>query len=332
MKTNGPQLSVINDKSNEDPSTEKKDEEPTASSKNKKDESKQSESKSTSNENEQKPKPTKKKKKKLQILYAEDATKLFKKFNDGKRLKNGITLTKACNIFSVAWELPEENGRILPSKVARHFKQVLPKKPKKPKGGGKNKHIKAAASVNIKPSMVTKARTHRDNPTGPLSITNPEEEQKNNNNNKELQKPQTMRGHAAPQWLGLYSQSAHQLQTLPRASAARVQVSTNALTVGQIRGPKKSIISDLENLISSDPNRSNANDEEKNEIKRERAGSMTDLHAMLGNDEEHEDEDQHVENDIDALFKEVKKQKELEQKKKEKEEDAANAIDAALGF
>merc|ERR1712083_929461 len=75
-----------------------------------------------------KEKKTKKKKKKQQILYAEDATKLFKKINDGKRFKNGIKLDKACNIFSVAWELPEENGRILPSKIARHFKQVLPSK------------------------------------------------------------------------------------------------------------------------------------------------------------------------------------------------------------
>merc|ERR1719204_2831465 len=68
--------------------------------------------------------PKKKKLAKTKVLYAEDATKIFKKLSEGKRYKKGVDLSRTCKIFSVAWELPEEKGRILPSKVARHFKQV----------------------------------------------------------------------------------------------------------------------------------------------------------------------------------------------------------------
>ena len=298
------------------------------------------EQKETENDTEKeiKPKPKKKKKKK-QILYSEDATKLFKKINDGKRLKNGITLSKACNIFSVAWELPEENGRILPSKVARHFKQVLPSKKTA-------KKAKAKKDKNIKPS-VAKARTHRDNPTMTVTVEEEENvEEKNGQHINDMIKPQSMRGNVKPAWMGLYSQSTHTLAAnlshQPSRSSARIPVSAKALTAANTSSltagffePKKSIVTTLENLLEADVHRSNSNDNEKNEIKRERAGSMTDLHSMLGQDDGNhgsDEEDQVVESDIDALFKEVKKQKALEKKKQEKEEDAANAIDAALGL
>ena len=274
----------------------------------------------------------KKKKKVQQILYAEDATKLFKKINDGKRLKNGITLSKACNIFSVAWELPEENGRILPSKVARHFKQVLPSK----KTAKKTNTRKRGVS-NIKPS-VAKARTHRDNP---IATMRDAKEEKGSEYGPSLGditiKPRTMRGDAKSSWTGLHSQTPHTLHALPRASA-RVAVSPHALRaannflpVHPNMEPKRSIVTTLEKLIEADANRSNPNDNEKSRIIRDRAGTMTDLQNML-EDLHDDDHDQVVETEIDVLFQEVKKQKALEQKKKEQENDAANAIDAALGL
>lgn len=47
-----------------------------------------------------------------------------------KRFNKGVSLSTSCSIFKTAWELPENNGLILPSRVQRHFKAVLPKKPK----------------------------------------------------------------------------------------------------------------------------------------------------------------------------------------------------------
>merc|ERR1711971_331565 len=148
------------------------------------------------------------------------------------------------------WELPEENGRILPSKVARHFKQVLPSKKTQKKNKGKNNN-------NIKPSLA-KSRTHRDF----VTVTNDD-------------KPQSMRGDTKPWSLGKFTQNTYHLST----RSQRVEISSKVLGIANIAKmePKKSIISDLENLISADPNRSNNNNDEKNESKRERAVSMTDL-------------------------------------------------------
>merc|ERR1711951_315240 len=50
------------------------------------------------------------------------------------------SLSKTCSVLNVAWELPLENGRLLPSKVARHFKSALPSK-------------KVRNDSNIKPSI-----------------------------------------------------------------------------------------------------------------------------------------------------------------------------------
>jgi len=137
-------------------------------------------------------KKKKKKKKQQQILYAEDATKLFKKINDGKRFKNGISLNKACNIFYVAWELPEENGRILPSKVVRHFKQVLPSKKSIKKKQVKVKKVEKRTSdttKNIKPSLIKIIKT----------------ESMEQENASMLIKPQTMRGHLNVNGFGKHS-------------------------------------------------------------------------------------------------------------------------------
>merc|ERR1712228_354654 len=88
-------------------------------------------------------KPKKKKSKKTKkntILYQQTAIKYFDGFTKNKRFNKGINLSTGCAIFKTAWELPENNGLILPSRIIRHFKQVLPKKPKKDKN--KNKKSK----------------------------------------------------------------------------------------------------------------------------------------------------------------------------------------------
>ena len=141
----------------------------------------------------------------------------------------------------------------------------------------------------------------------------------------------TVRGHAPNNtWLG-----GKTYQTMPRNSA-RVEFASNNLAIGPSTGPKKSVISHLEDLISSDPHRSKADDVEKSTIKRLRAGSMTDLQHMLGGHELDTPLDQIVENDIDDLYQEVKRKKDKENKdkenKKQKEKDVSNAIDAALGI
>eukprot|EP01083_Nonionella_stella_P180634 644608_1 len=160
-------------------------------------------------------KKKKKKKKKNPVLYAEVATKLYKKINDGKRFKKGITLKKACHIFSVAWELPEDNGRILPSKVARHFKQVLP---------SKKTAQKVAKAANIKPSVAKR--------------------------NSGIHKPQTMRGHVKQHnWLGKKQNSLRRSM-----GELSVKKDIETLSPKGMK-PKVSMISHLEDLMVLDPNR-----------------------------------------------------------------------------
>ena len=89
-------------------------------------------------DSETKPKKKKKKKKKNTPLYQETAVKYYDGFMKNKRFNKGINLSTGCGIFKTAWELPENNGLILPSRVIRHFKQVLPKKPKGDKKKKKN--------------------------------------------------------------------------------------------------------------------------------------------------------------------------------------------------
>merc|ERR1712154_47393 len=80
-----------------------------------------------------------KKKKTANILYQETAIKYYDGFTKNNRFNKGINLSTGCAVFKTVWELPENNGLILPSRVIRHFKQILPKKPKKSKTKKKKK-------------------------------------------------------------------------------------------------------------------------------------------------------------------------------------------------
>merc|ERR1712228_732629 len=66
--------------------------------------------------------------KKAKTLYAEDAAKLCKKINDGKRFNQGIPLSKGCAIYSSIWQLQSRRSEVFPSKIFKHFKQTLPSK------------------------------------------------------------------------------------------------------------------------------------------------------------------------------------------------------------
>ena len=252
-------------------------------------------------------KKKKKTKKKQAILYAEDATKLFKKINDGKRFKNGISLSKACNIFSVAWELPEENGRILPSKVVRHFKQVLPsKKAIKKKKVGKEEKRTSDTTKNIKPSLIKIIKTDHDVEESVLI------------------KPQTMRGHVN---VGAYLFSSSNQQGARRTIN---MIPNNAMTAGKenLTKKKKNPMSDLERMIASNKIKNNDDhdyDDGNKVIKRRKAESMYHLELNGFHFAHNDDKDQIVENEVEQIIEEKKKLK-------QKEQNVANAIDSALGI
>ena len=94
-------------------------------------------------------KKVKKKKKKVTPLYQGTAVKYYDGFMKNKRFNKGLKLSTACGIFKTAWELPENNGLILPSRVIRHFKQVLPKKPKPSKDTKTTKKTTKKATTTI---------------------------------------------------------------------------------------------------------------------------------------------------------------------------------------
>ena len=121
-------------------------------------------------------------KKKEATLYHEDAVKLYKGLtNSSKRYEKGIALTKACHIFSIAWELDEDKGRILPSKIVRHFKQVLPSKKtakKKKKNKNKNKLSNNTSNNSVASLSMNNSNSSMNSNSTPTSVTT----MKNNTN------------------------------------------------------------------------------------------------------------------------------------------------------
>ncbi|ETO33174.1 hypothetical protein RFI_03933 [Reticulomyxa filosa] len=127
---------------------------------------------SNDNDNEKKPekkeslettttKMSQEKKKPERILYQEDALKIFTQFETGTKNQNGIHLSRACEVYKVAWELAEENGRVLPSRVRNHFKQVLP-----------SKKTRLQNKKNARPRRATSNGT-KTNPSSPSPNSSP---------------------------------------------------------------------------------------------------------------------------------------------------------------
>merc|ERR1712013_112679 len=210
------------------------------------------------------------------VLFSEDATKIFKMLSEGKRYKKGIALSRTCHIFSVAWELPEEKGRILPSKVARHFKQVLPSKKQKQKA-----KVKKAENGNIKPS-IAKSSTMRS----------------------------AMAQHTQRSTVTLNSKALHGALGLNGNGNGRVPLNASKRTAKDAHLPKKSIIGSLEDMLSADVHRSNAEDESEMDsvyaakVKHEKARSLTDLEVNVADEADGDGEGNEEEevSEVDEIF------------------------------
>ncbi|ETO22784.1 hypothetical protein RFI_14409, partial [Reticulomyxa filosa] len=87
----------------------------------------------------------------MNVLHYEEAANIFNTFGKNGRIKNGIALSRACLVYKTAWELPEEKGRVLPSRVIRHFKHCLPSsKSSVVTKNSKTMQPSPKASINIK--------------------------------------------------------------------------------------------------------------------------------------------------------------------------------------
>ena len=111
----------------------------------------------------------KRRKKKPQKLYAEDAAKLFKKINEGKRFENGIPLSKGCAIYNSIWQLQSRRSDVLPSRIFKHFKQTLPSK-KEPKLKKKSQSQIIMGSPKIKAFGINNHRLSEIKESKPLYL------------------------------------------------------------------------------------------------------------------------------------------------------------------
>lgn len=223
-----------------------------------------------------------KRNKKRQTLYHEDATRIFKKLNDGKRFKNGLSLSKTCSVLNVAWELPLENGRLLPSKVARHFKATLPSK-------------KAKRDSNIKPSIAKSIATRT---TALQSVSDHSDDERQSVATKPS-KPQR-RWTERNLKTGFHPISAKPMGYTPTTTSTASSTGTKTEIDHK---PKQSMISSLEELLSSDPLRANPDDEDADFGFVSRAKTDADI-DVEGHDEEHA-----TECDIEKIAAKRKKKK-----------------------
>eukprot|EP01083_Nonionella_stella_P028396 78206_1 len=170
--------------------------------------------------------PTKKKKKKKNaILYQQTAVKYYNGFMKNKRYKKGIKLSTGCAIFKTAWELPESNGLILPSRVMRHFKQVLPKKPPpKTKKTKKKANADTIEDINPVQVIVDESSTSSQLPEDEPFVTRSRTIQNMHN-------PSTI----SPQLITAANNTTHQHEynrtMLTLASTGKINTNTNTLSL-----------------------------------------------------------------------------------------------------
>merc|ERR1712154_545954 len=145
--------------------------------------------------------------------------------------------------------------------------------------------------------------------------------------NESLNRPQTMRSHLGLATLNGMSRSALPQNTTHGMRRTVIDLPFNKKDIFiNNKKPHKNTLSDIENMIASDPNRTKHDDiEQQITYKRRKAGSLTTLDLeKIDDHQDEEEQDQIVENEIEQIIEEkIKREK--------KEEDVLNAIEASLG-